>query len=224
MRCAGLSLGDRLSRPTLRRVDVRHGLLLSWMLLATVVHGQARAEGPRPQDHDDRGWAVRSTGPLTLDAGLVMASPAALGTGFSTGVGAGATRGKILAWGVRASWSTATESSLAWMVTHGELRLRAAGVIQRDVGRGRFALRLGLGPTIVHETRLRNQGMRAGLTGSDLETSSVSTLPAADAEGVVTTHIAGRWLLTMSGGPSITLLDGKARAGWMAQIGAGWQP
>jgi hypothetical protein len=191
------------------------------ILLASIVHRPATAQGPRP---DDRAWSVRSTGRLTVDGGFVMASPAALGTGFSTGVGAGASFGRVLAWGLRASWSTATESSLPWTVTQADLKLRATAAIQRDVGRGKLALRLGLGPTIVHETRLRNQGMRAGLIGNELQTSSFSTLPGADLEAMVTVHIAGRWLLTTSGGPSMTLLDGKARAGWTAQIGAGWQP
>jgi hypothetical protein len=153
-----------------------------------------------------------------------MSTPAALATGFSTGVAAGASFGRLVAWGLRTSLSTASESSVAWRVTQADVKLRATAALQRQVGRGRLALRLGLGPTIVRETRLRNQGMRAGLTGSDLQTSSVRAFAAGDLEAVVGVHIAGAWLLTTSAGPSLTLVDGGARWGWTAQIGVGWQP
>jgi hypothetical protein len=189
---------------------------LAVFVLAAMAHGPARA--------DDPAWRVQSAGRLTVDGGFVMAAPAALDTGFSTGVGAGAMFGRVLAWGLRASWSSATESSIVWKVTHADLKVRAAVALQHDVGRGRFALRVGVGPTIVREGRVRNQGMRAGLTGSDLETSSFSTLPAADFEGVVTIHVVGRWLLAVSGGPSLTVVDKRGRFGWTAQIGVGWQP
>jgi hypothetical protein len=181
----------------------------------------ARAEGPAP----DAGiWRVRPEGRLTVDGGLVLGQPAALGTGLSTGVGAGASYGRLVAVGLRASWSSATESSLAWQVTQADFKLRATAALQRAAGRGRFALRLGAGPTIVHETRLRNQGVRAGLTGTDLQTSATAALAAGDLEGVVAIHIVGPWLLTMSGGPSLTIIDGGAHVGWTALIGTGWQP
>jgi hypothetical protein len=192
-------------------------VVLASTLAAASLVAPARAET------DDGAWRVRSTGRLTLDAGLVAGHPAALDTGLSTGVGAGATFGRTLALAVRASWSTATESSTAWSVTQDDLRLRLGGSLQRDVGRGRFALRLGLGPTIVHEARARNQGARAGLTGSALETTAWSTLPTADLEGVVAVHVAGPWLLVLSGGASVSDVDGHARAGFIAQLGTGWQ-
>jgi hypothetical protein len=190
-------------------------------LLAMLVGRAARADEPRL---DDDAWRVRSTGPLTVDGGLVLASPAALQNGLSTGVGVGASYGRLLAWGLRASWSTATESSVDWTVTQADWKLRATAALQTSAGRGRFALRLGLGPTFVQETRLRNQGMRAGLTGSALTTSALTSVPAGDLDGVVAVHIAGRWLLTMSGGPSVTVVGGQARVGWTAQLGTGWQP
>ena len=109
---------------------------------------------------------MQSTGPLAVDAGLVLALPATWQTGLSSGIGAGVTRGRRLAWGVRGSWSAATESSLVWTVSHDDFRLRAVGVVQQPAGRGVFALRLGLGPTFVYEHRTRNQGARAGLTGA----------------------------------------------------------
>lgn len=195
---------------------------VAFVLVASgALTGAARADGPPP---DAGVWRVSSRGRLTIDGGLVLGQPAALGAGLSTGVGAGASYGRLVALGVRAAWSTATESSLAWQVTQADFRLRATGTVQRAVGRGRFALRLGAGPTIVHETRLRNQGMRAGLTGADLETSATTTLAAGELEGVVAIHIAGPWLLTVSGGPTLTIIDGAAHAGWTALIGTGWQP
>jgi hypothetical protein len=173
---------------------------------------------------DDPMFRVASSSRLAVDGGLLVGLPAALGTGLSTGVGAGVTVGERFAWGARVSWSTATESSLTWTVTQADLRLRATAAVQQRAGRGRFALRLGLGPTIVHESRLRNQGARAGLTGGELQTSAWVTLPAADLDGVVALHVAGPWLFLVGGGPSLTVIDGGARWGWTAQLGAGWQP
>jgi hypothetical protein len=109
-------------------------------------------------------------------------------------------------------------------VTHSDLRLRVTGGVQRAAGRGTIGLRLGVGGTLVHETRNRNQGMRAGLTGSDLHNSAFRMLPAADLDAIIALHVAGPWLLVTSGGPSIDLLDGKAHAGWTAQLGVAWQP
>jgi hypothetical protein len=182
---------------------------------------QAFAEGPQAADDS---WRVRSGGRLTVDGGLVVGIPAALSTGLTTGVGGGVMfGGGLFAFGARASWSTATESSIVWTVTRSDLRLRAAGAIQHTAGRGRLALRLAVGPTVVHETRTRNQGMRAGLTGSDLTTSAFVALPTADLEGVIEVHIAGPWLLTMSGGPSLLIADGNLTRGWNAALGMGWQ-
>jgi hypothetical protein len=178
-------------------------------------------EARRPVDDE---WPVQSTGPLAVDAGLVLALPATWQTGLSSGIGAGVTRGRRFAWGVRGSWSTATESSLVWTVSHDDFRLRGVAVLQQPAGRGVFALRLGLGPTFIYEHRTRNQGARAGLTGSDLENSALATFPGADLEGVVTLHVFGRWSLTVSGGPTAIIADGALRGGWTAQIGAGWQP
>jgi hypothetical protein len=178
-------------------------------------------EGRRPVDEE---WPLQSTGPLAVDAGLVLALPATWQTGLSSGIGAGVTRGRRFAWGVRGSWSTATESSLVWTVSHDDFRLRGVAVVQQPAGRGVFALRLGLGPTFIYEHRTRNQGARAGLTGSDLENSALATFPGADLEGVVTLHIFGRWSLTVSGGPTAIIADGALHGGWTAQLGAGWQP
>ena len=182
----------------------------------------ARADdGRRPIDED---WPVQSVGPLAVDGGLVLAMPARLQTGLSSGIGAGVTRGRRFAWGVRGSWSSATESSLVWTVSHDDFRLRGVAALQQPAGRGVFALRLGLGPTFVYEHRTRAQGARAGLTGSDLESSALAVFPAVDLEGVVTLHVLGRWSLMISGGPTAMIADGALRGGWTAQLGVGWQP
>lgn len=173
---------------------------------------------------DDDTWKVSSCGCLVIDGGLALGFPAALPTGLSKGIGAGITYGHDLAAGARASWTTATESTEAWQVTHSDLHLRATGALQHAAGRGTVGLRLGLGGTLVHEHRVRNQGMRAGLSGSDLETSAFAMLPAVDLEGVIQLHVFGPWLLVMSGGPSLDVHDGAAHGGWNAQLGIGWQP
>jgi hypothetical protein len=193
-------------------------LLACWVGLPHTSH----ADGDALLTDDT--WRYRSTGDLVVDGGLVVGFPAALPTGLARGVGAGVTTGRQLAWGARASWVTATESSLPWTVTHSDLRLRITGALQKAAGRGTIGLRLGLGGTLVHESRVRNQGMRAGLSGSELETSAFAMLPAADLDAVIALHVAGPWLLMMSGGPSIDVLDGELHAGWSAQLGVAWQP
>ncbi len=108
-----------------------------------------------------------------LDAHLVLALPAALATGLSTGVGANysrlATESGTFAYGASASWSTATEYTLIEAVRNDDIRLRLCGLVQRPIGRGVFALRLSAGGTLVYEDRTRAQGNRAGLSGSALE-------------------------------------------------------
>ena len=194
---------------------------LVWLILPLVLSsGDARAEGPQLTDE----WPVRSGGPLSLDAGVVLGLPATWQTGLSTGAAGGVAYGRTFVWGARASWSTATESSLAWTVNHQDMRLRVSAGAQHVAGRGTFGLRLNLGPTFVYEDRVRNQGMRAGLTGSALETSTLATIPAGELEVVVAVHVAGPWLLIVSGGPSLLVSDGVVHGGWTTQLGVGWQP
>jgi hypothetical protein len=194
--------------------------------LATLLATLSLAEPARaqPQAATDT-FAVREGGALLVDGGLVLGFPTALPTGLSRGIGGGVTFGECpLRWGARAAWVTATEHGPAWEVTHSDLRLRVTGSAQHDAGRGTIAIRAGLGGTLVHETRLRNQGMRAGLTGDELETSTFAMLPAADLEAVVAVKVIGPWAMIMSGGPSVALLDGTLRASWTAQLGIAWQP
>jgi hypothetical protein len=201
---------------------------MRWVLIVALASVPAAADPVKPDPErpafTDDTWRVHSAGDVTVDGGFVTGFPAALPTGLTTGVGGGVTVGQTFACGARASWSSATESSIAWTVDHADLRLRATGAVQKAAGRGTFALRVGLGTTIVHETRTRNQGMRAGLTGSDLETSAVDALPAGDLEGVIALHVAGPWLVVVSGGPSLAIVDGSAHASWTAELGIGWQP
>src|SRR5262249_32582519 len=141
------------------------------ILLALALSGAAHAEEPARLADDQ--WKVTSSGRLAVDAGLLLGRPMTLDSGMATGAGAGVTYGRRFAFGARVSWSTAPESSLAWTVTHDQYRLRAIAVVQQPVGRGALALRLGVGPTFVYEDRTRNQGARAGLTGSDLENTAL---------------------------------------------------
>jgi hypothetical protein len=199
--------------------DYDTGVARAAIIAAVVALPGAAAAQPTVADD---AWSYRSGGELAIDGGLVVGFPVALPTGLSRGVGAGISWGRCLALGARATWGTATESTMAWTVTHRDLRLRATGALQRPVGRGLIGLRVAVGGTLVHETRLRNQGGRAGLMGSELETSAVALLPATDLEAVVAVHVAGAWSLAMSGGPSIALRDGSPRASWTAQLGVSW--
>jgi hypothetical protein len=172
---------------------------------------------------DDDTFAVGPHGDLAIDADLLVGMPAALPTGIATGFAAGITRGCgcRLAYGVRASWSATTESSQAWTVSQADYRLRATGAIRATAGRGTFALRLGLGTTIVREQRVRTFSMESSST---IETHALSALPAADLEAVVALHIAGPWLGVLSAGPSVDVHDGGIHGGWTAALGVAWQP
>jgi hypothetical protein len=205
------------------------GLLVIGLAVAFPPVLEAQPSSLDHPDHPDPpadAWRVHSDGHLTIDAGLIFGLPVALGTGLSTGVGAGAMSGlgRFFSCGVRASWATATESSSVWTVTNADLRLRAAAAVDHSAGRGRFGLRLGAGPSVIHESRVRNQGMLAGLTGTALETSTWTTVPTVDLEAVVAVHILGPWLLAISGGPSLAMVDGGGHWGFTGQMGVAWQP
>ncbi len=192
----------------------RWSLVLLWLLAFVWVGlpGSAAAQTGALSE----GWSVESGGPLMVDADLFTSPATMLGPSLSTGAAAGVSRGHLFAWQARASWSSATESSIAWTATHTEVRLRAGGLIQHRVGRARIALRLGIGPTLIHESRDRNQ--------SSLQTTALAAVPAADLEGVIVVHVWNRWLLVMSGGPDGSWSGGTAHVGWVAQMGVGWQP
>jgi hypothetical protein len=194
------------------------------LIFALASLGFARQSSAEPDLAAPGLWSYRSTGDLVIDGGLVVGHPTALPTGLASGFGAGITRGRTLVYGARASWSTATESTMAWTVTHRDLRMRVTGGLQHTAGRGTFGLRLGLGGTLVHEGRLRNQGERAGLTGDDLSTSALALLPAADLEATVSVHIWREWLVSVSGGPQLAAGGGRALAGWTAGLGVAWRP
>jgi hypothetical protein len=166
----------------------------------------------------------------TLDAGLVLASPAgALSTGMSVGVGASfmrlATRGGLLAWGARVSWSTATEYSKAptYAVRNDDIRLRLCGQIQHAVGRGLFGLRVGLGGTLVYEDQSLVQAARANQPGLQSEITNWALLPAAEVEGIVVLRVWSSWGMSVSGGPTLHGLKGGVHAGWTSGLGVTWQ-
>ena len=192
---------------------LRRALLLLALLL---VPRPAGAQAP----------AVTATLPRDIvEARVLMALPAALPTGMMTGIDAAFTRSwrRWLAWGVRASWATATEYTPSWSVRDDDIRLRVVGVLHHQVGRATLALRLGLGGTVVHEGRTRSQGARAGLTGDALETSTWAFLPAMELEPTVVMRIIGGWGLSLSGGPSLHIVNRHANWGWISAVGIAWQ-
>jgi hypothetical protein len=182
----------------------------------------ARADAGRLLSDDT--FDVEKGSGLVIDGGVVAGLPAALPSGLSTGFGAGITRacGCMFAYGARASWSTVEAANFVWDVTQWDLRLRATGSIRHAVGRGILELRLGVGPTIVHESRVQNSGVAAGLTGMDLGSSATRVLPAVDLEAVVSIKVAGAWILVVSGGPSVDYNSGL-RGGWISQLGVAWE-
>ena len=163
----------------------------------------------------------------TLDSQLVLALPASstFPTGLSVGVGAGfsrlATAGGALAWGARASWSTATEYNPDHAVRNDDIRLRLCGLVQHHAGRGSFGLRLGAGATLVYEGRTLAQASRAGLPA---DTTSWHMWPAADLEAVVVLGVWRSWGMSLNGGPTLHLIDGSVHAGWSSGLGVSWQP
>ncbi|HEU0035227.1 MAG TPA: hypothetical protein VFQ53_31595 [Kofleriaceae bacterium] len=174
---------------------------------------------------DDDAWKFRSSASseLVVGGGLVFGFPAALPTGFAKGAGAGITFGRRLAWGVRAYYMKASEDTSAYAITQREFHLRGTASLQHDVGRARLALRLGLGGVVVREHRVRNQVLRAALAEQDPETISYALLPDATLDGVVSLHVRGSWMMHLSGGPSVTLVDGSPHAGWTVEVGVSWQ-
>src|SRR3954468_17589897 len=68
------------------------------MAIALAASGARADDARRPVDDD---WPVQSTGPLAVDAGLLLALPATWQTGLSSGIGAVVTRGRRFARGGR---------------------------------------------------------------------------------------------------------------------------
>jgi len=194
-------------------------------LLVMLASTSVRAENGRLLD--DHTFDTEPNGQLAADAGVVVGLPSALPSGLSTGLGGGITRtcGCLFSYGARASWSRVAEPGMAYLVTQDDFRVRVTGAIRHDAGRGSIALRLGVGPTIVHESRDRLQGNRdVGLSGDALHTSATRALPAGELEAVISVKIVGDWLLVASGGPSLDIESGTAHVGWVSMLGVGWQP
>ena len=161
--------------------------------------------------------------PNRVEGRLLLGLPAALPTGLSTGFDLAYTRGSWLAWGVRAGWSSATEYTLTRTVRNDDIRLRLLGLLRYASGRGSLGLRLGLGLTVVHESRELSQGERAQLQGQELGATVWSALPAADLELTAAVRLVRGFGLTIGGGPVAHLLDGALHMGWSAAGGLFWQ-
>lgn len=180
--------------------------ILSLLCLAT----PARAEDPISD--------------FSASGGLAVAMPVALPAGMSTGLHAAGTWGETFALGARAAWSRASEHTTSHTVAHDDIRLSLLGAARHRAGRGTMALRLGLGGILVRETRTRDQGMRAGLTGDELKTSALRWVPSAELELAVSLQIRGAWGIAIAGGPSIHVDAGSGRFGWIGTAGVTWQP
>jgi hypothetical protein len=200
-------------------------MLRAALVLLVLAGGVAHADGPRLLSDDT--FATSSQGTLAVDAALLVASPSALPAGITTGIAAGVTRdcGCTLSYGARASWSSETGSSLTWIVTDQELRLRATAALRHRAGRGTIGLRAAAGATIVYEDRVHQQGVAAGLTGSALENRQFAALPAGELEVVIGLHVAGPWLAIVSAGAQLVIESGGTpHGGFTAQLGVAWQP
>jgi hypothetical protein len=171
---------------------------------------------------DEDVWRYRVSR-VAVDAGIAAAHPVALETGLAKGFGAGLTLGDRFTIGARASWVTATEYVVGWTVRHDDLRLGLTGGARVHAGRGSFGLRVGLGGAIVHETRSRFQADVAGARGMAREVSATATFPVADVDAVIGLHIAGAWMMMVSGGPSFVRMTGAVHTGWTTQVGVAWQ-
>ena len=174
---------------------------------------------------DDHTFDTEPGGQFAGDLGIVAAKPTSLPTGLSTGLGAGFTRrcGCLFSYGARLAWSRVSEDSQSWIVTQDDFRLRVTGAIRHEAGRGSIALRLGAGPTIVHEVRDLQQGMRDPNSDTPQQQRALRAVPAGELELVVSLKIAGTWLVDASAGPTLAIDDG-VHGGWITQMGVAWQP
>jgi hypothetical protein len=202
-----------------RRWVARTWIALTW-IAASLLALPAMAEEPEP-DHPWRG--------KQLHAALLNGLPAVLGTGMSTGASLrwlqplrqGQAR---WVWGTEISAGSATEYGASWQVSQLDLRLRAVVGAQAALGRGKMALLLGAGTTLVREDRLRNQGERLGLSGDALEQSSWGALGSLDLSWSLAAPVAGPWAAVVSAGPALHLGSSGAAMGWTTLLGVGWMP
>jgi hypothetical protein len=205
----------------MRRLGVSSAV---WLIGSITTATTVSAEVPLADDH---AWSVAAPRELAVDAGLAFGAPTLLPTGLVRGIGAGILYAPCLgpiAFGARASWGTATESSAAWAVSHDDVRVRAIVAVQHTAGRGTFGLRLGAGGAMVHEARTRHQGGRAGLAGDDLAMSATAVMPLATLEATIALQIAGAFSLSIAAGPSTIVYAGAVDVGWSGEIGVAWQP
>lgn len=162
--------------------------------------------------------------PASIDGAVAVAKPAALPVGLSRGLELGVDWDAPAWLGLRAGWSRATEHTLTHTVSHGDTRLRIVGGLRHRAGRGTLGVGLRLGATLTHESRLRDQGERAGLEGAALRTSAWRLLPAADLELAIAVRVYRRWGVAVSAGPSVHLDGRDAIGGWFASAGVTWRP
>lgn len=162
--------------------------------------------------------------PWRVDAALAFGTPSALPVGQNFGFAVGGERRLgAVSLGVRGGWSQATEYTTTFAVTHGDWKLRAVAAAEKALGRGSFGLRAGVGGTLVHEVRVRDQASRIA-DGAALGSSIWRLAPAADLE--ITSHLRlfDAWGVVLSAGPTVTLLSSGSHFGWTSTLGLAWLP
>jgi hypothetical protein len=167
---------------------------------------------------------VATSAAPAAEAVLAAGLPAAMPAGLTMGVGAGVLGRGLLAWGARASWSTATEFTEAWAVTHDETRLRAMVALQRSIGRGSVGLRLAPGLTVLRERAERAQSARLTTSGLPLSDAAWALLPAVDLELAIVLRVVGDAGVVVRAGPTLHVVNGAAEFGWTGGLGVAWLP
>lgn len=178
--------------------------------------GALLALAPRP-------GAAEIQVPMELDAGLLLARPAALQTGLSTGVSGGLRLGEALGGLARLGWSSATEYTLTHTVTHHEFRARLGAEAAYRTGPGAVGLRLLCGATAVYERRERAQAERAGLSEAEALDTGLQLVPVGEAAVGYAVHVLDDFGLSLALGPSLTWRDG-AHLGFTAELGVAFWP
>lgn len=200
-----------------RRQSGRRWVMQTWLLLLLISLPALGQEAEVRHPWHGTQW----------HAAMVNGLPAALGTGLSSG---GSLRwlrdvgGVRWVWGSELSAGSATEYGASWQVSQLDVRLRALAGVQAALGRGKLALLLGAGPTLVREHRLRNQGERLGLSGEALEQTSWGALGSLDLNASVAAPVAGPWVAVVSAGPAVHVGSDGAALGWTTLLGVGWMP
>ncbi len=156
---------------------------------------------------------------------LLAGKPAVLGTGATMGVGAAWGVAGPVGWGIQSSWSTATEYTPTWTVTHSEWRVRGYGELCHRPGRGLLCVRGQIGTTTLWESRTRDQASRIStLQTGALDTSAVRLMPGAELLASIGLRVYESWGVQLQAGPSAHIYGGSLVNSWVGTLGVVWIP